>query len=457
MTQPRPDLQAVVDDFAPLIETAADTLWDFAEVRYEEVRSAAYLKELLEEHNFAITHDTVAGIPTAFVAEIGAGEPVIGILAEYDALPGLGNAPVPRREPRADGLTNGHGCGHNLIGSAAVGAALAVGRAVQAGALPGTVRLYGTPAEEGGQGKVYMARAGVFDDLDVCLHWHPDDAAAVFHVRSAANTKLIVEFYGTTAHAGSQPWQGRSALHAVELFTHGVNLMREQMQPTGRVQYIVEQGGEATNIIPDYARVQIAYRDATLEQVNDYVAWIKEIAEGAALATRTRAQVTFEGAVHDLMPNGPLAERMQQVLDQVGTPVFDAEEEAFARQVQAEMGLTVTGLAGTVTPLLDEPRMGFSTDVGDVSKIVPTMGLRMPSVPEGVSMHTWGATACHGMSIGRKAAVQAAKGLAVMTAELLTDAELREAAQADFAARMGGRPYVSPIPPEFELPPMLKR
>jgi aminobenzoyl-glutamate utilization protein B len=455
MAQPHIDVQAAVDDLTPIIENAADTLWDFAEVRYEEVRSAAFLKELLEEHGFNITHDTVAGIPTAFVAEIGAGGPIIGILAEYDALPGLGNAPVPRREPRADGLTNGHGCGHNLIGAAAVGAALAVGRAVQAGRLPGTLRLYGTPAEEGGQGKLYMARAGVFDDLDTCLHWHPDEQAGVFHMRSAANTKLNIEFYGKTAHAGAQPWQGRSALHAVELFCHGVNLMREQMQPTGRVQYIVEQGGAATNIIPDYARVQIAYRDATLDLVNDYVAWIKEIAAGAALATRTSAEVSFEGALHDLLPNTPLAVRMQAVMEQVGAPSFDAAEEAFARQVQEEMGLPVTGLVADVAPLPNEPLMGFSTDVGDVSKLVPTMGLLMPSVPAGVSMHTWGATACHGMSIGRKAAVQAAKGLAVMAADLLTDADLRAAARADFEERMAGRPYVSPLPDEFVLPPML--
>lgn len=457
MIQARSDLPIIVEDIAPVIEAAADTLWDFAEVRYQEVRSAAYLKELLEEHGFTITHATVAQIPTAFVAEIGAGEPVIGLLAEYDALPGLGNAPVPRREPRADGLTSGHGCGHNLIGAAAVGAALAVGRAIQAGHLPGTLRLYGTPAEEGGQGKVYMARAGVFDDLDVCLHWHPGDKAGVFNVRSAANTKLNVEFFGKTAHAGGQPWQGRSALHAVELFTHGVNLMREQMQPTGRVQYIVEHGGQATNIIPDYARVQIAYRDATLALVNEYVAWIREIAQGAAMATQTRAEVVFEGAVHDLLPNRPLAHRMQEILHDVGVPVFDADEETFARQVQQEMALPVTGLTHAVSPLPDEPVMGFSTDVGDVSKIVPTMGLRMPSVPTGVSMHTWGATACHGMSIGRKAAVQAAKGLAVMAAELLIDAELRVDARRDFDARLADAPYRSPIPDDIQVPPMLAR
>ena len=450
------ELMAIVNGLSPIIEAAADALWDFAEVRYEEARSSAYLKEMLEEHGFDITHDTVAGIPTAFIAEIGSGEPVIGILAEYDALPGLGNAAVPRKQPRADGLTSGHGCGHNLIGSAAVGAALAVGRAVQAGQLPGTLRLYGTPAEEGGQGKVYMARTGVFDDLDVCLHWHPNDQASVFNVRSAANIKLNVEFFGVTAHAGGQPWQGRSALHAVEIFCHGVNLMREQMLPSGRVQYIIEQGGEATNIIPEYARVQIAYRDKNLALVEEYAAWIRQIAEGAALATQTRAEVSFEGSVHDLMPNRPLAERLQVILEEVGTPVFDEEEQAFARQVQAEMNLPVTGLDRVVPPLPAEDAMGFSTDVGDVSKLVPTMGLHMPSVPTGVSMHTWGATACHGTSIGRKAAVQAAKGLALMAADLLTDTELRAAAQADFDARMAGTPYVSPIPEEIKMPPMMK-
>jgi len=446
-----------VDDLRPIIEAAADDLWDFAEVRYEEVRSAAYLKDILEEGGFTITHDTVAEIPTAFVAEIGAGEPVIGILAEYDALPGLGNAPVPRKQPRADGLTSGHGCGHNLIGSAAVGAALAVGRAVQAGLLPGTVRLYGTPAEEGGQGKVFMARTGVFDDAEIILHWHPADRAGVMNERTAANAKLDVEFFGVSAHAGGQPWQGRSALHALELFCHGVNLMREQMEPTGRIQYVVRAGGQETNIIPEYASVQIAYRDADLERVNRYVKWIEGIAEGAALATQTRAVVTFLGAVHDLMPNGPLAERMQAVLEQVGAPIFDEEEQTFARQVQTEMNLAVTGLEMAVRPLVQDRAEGYSTDVGDVSKIAPTMGLNMPTVSAGVSMHTWGATACHGVSIGRKGAVQAAKGLALMAAELLTDADLRAAAKVDFEARMGGKAYVSPIPEEIETPPMMKK
>jgi aminobenzoyl-glutamate utilization protein B len=449
---------ACAEAAAAEIMAAADQLWQFAEVGLTEHRSSAYLKDRLRQQGFAITTEGCAGMPTAFVAECGTGAPIIGILAEYDALPGLGNAAVARPEPRADGVEAGHGCGHNLIGSGALGAALALHSWLAQSGAPGTLRLFGCPAEENWSGKALMARAGVFDGLDAALHWHPLDRTITAQVHTTAVANLHIAFSGKTAHAGNNPWDGRSALHALELFAHGVNLMREHLRPTARVHYIFLDTGTAANVVPDRASLEIRFRDSTPELVADGVTWIGEIAEGAARATRTRAKVTFETGCNDILPNTPLAERTQAILESLGAPEYSDEEQAFARSVQASAGLPLTGMLGAVVPLRGELQMGGSSDVGDVSKIAPTMGFALPAVPEGVSLHTWAVTACGGMSIGHKAALQAAKVLAALAADLFTDAELRLAAQADFARRMGGRSYLSLLPehatglPDASLP-----
>jgi aminobenzoyl-glutamate utilization protein B len=437
-----------------VVERLCGEVWRLAELSFhEEGSSKAHLREL-EAAGFTIVSTGAAGIPTAFVAEWQQGEdgPTIGFLPEYDALPGLGNEPVPRAEPRADGVTSGHGCGHNLLGAALTGAAIASKQIAESQGLAATVRVYGCAAEETEGAKIYMARDGLFDDLDACLHWHPAPVAAVANVRLASANMMKIEFHGQTAHAGLEPWKGRSALHAMELAAHGLNVMREHLEPTARVQYIFETGGEAPNIVPGYARMFLTLRDVDRPRVVATTEWVRQIAEGAALTTQTRASVLVYVGMHDLLPNTPLAARMQAHLEQVGVPTWDDDEQKFARECQRELGMAEAGLATGVMPLADEPSLGGASDVAEASWITPTMGIAMPTMPLGVSLHTWAVTACGGMSIGVKGAVAATDVLTRMARDLLTDDELRADARADLDRRRGDYRYVSPLPPEQRHP-----
>ncbi len=442
-----------VEQASPAIKRIVSEVWQLAELSLQEVKSAQLLINILREHGFTITSTGTAGVPTAFIAEYGSGSPILGFLAEYDALPGLGNEPVPYREPRKDGNTSGHGCGHNLLGAACVGAAIALKQVMAEQHIPGTIRVYGCAAEETEGAKVYMARAGLFKDLDVALHWHPGPLARVSNFKSTAVDQLQIEFSGKAAHAAAAPWQGRSALHAAELFAHGINLMREHIEPSARLHYVYESAGMAPNVIPDYARLRLYVRDKDRAQVEASTAWIKQIAEGAALATQTTSKVLVYTGLYDLLPNTPLAECMQVHLERVGVPAYTEEEQAFARELQRNFGVEPEGMTSETQPPPDEnSSMGASTDVGDVSWNVPTMGCGMPTVPLGIAMHTWAATACHGTSIGLKGALQAARVLAATGLDILTDAGLRQAARADFERRVSGQAYVSPLSPEMERP-----
>lgn len=442
-------IDRVVESSGPVIDRICAQVWDFAEVAFaEEGSSQVHLREL-ESAGFAITSTGTSGIPTAFLAEWsqGRGGPKVGFLPEYDALPGLGNAAAPRQEPRADGKTDGHGCGHNMLGAALTGAAIVAKQVMETEGVPGTLRVYGCAAEETEGAKVYMARDGLFDDLDACLHWHPAPIAGVFNVRLSAINMLTIEFRGRTAHAANEPWKGRSALHALELAVHGLNVMREHLEPTARTHYVIESGGLVPNVVPDYARLRLVVRDVDRARVVATTEWVRQIAAGAAMATQTEATVDQFFGLHDLLPNTPLAERTQVHLDAVGAPAWSAEEQEFARACQREMGLEEKGLATGVLPLMPEPTLGGSSDVAEVSWRTPTMGIAMPTMPLGVSLHSWPVTACGGMSIGR-AATHAATRVLVRTAlDVLIDADLRAAARADFERRTEGLTYVSPLPP----------
>ena len=455
MTEQYTPIEAVdrkVEEAGPVIEKIVREVWDLAELSHEEAGSARLLMDVLEENGFAITGEGTAGVTTAFVAEWGSGGPTLGFLPEYDALPGLGNEAVPRKEPREDGKTSGHGCGHNLLGAGLVGAAIAVKEVMAEQEIPGTLRVYGCAAEETEGAKVYMAREGLFSDLDAALHWHPMSYAGMLNLRLAALNAVTVEFFGKTAHAGMEPWNGRSAVHAAELFAHAINMMREHVEPTARIHYVYESAGEAANIVPDYARLSVTVRDADRPRVEKSTAWIRQIAEGAALATQTRAKANVRFGMYDLLPNAPLAERMQVHLERVGVPEWTEEEQRFAEECQENFGAQTQGMATEVLPLSDEPTLGASTDVADVSWNAPTMGCAMPTWPQGISAHTWPVVACGGTSIGLKGALHAAKVLAMSGIEIMTDEELRERARADFERRTRGRPYVSPLPPEHEHP-----
>ncbi len=428
-------------------------LWDYSEIALEEKRSAALLEDYLEAEGFSVDRG-VAGMPTAFVASWGEGRPVIGILAEYDALPGVGNAAVPERSPRTDGVTSGQGCGHNLFGAASVTGAVALKNTLQELGLAGTVRLYGSPAEETVVGKVFMARDGLYDDLDAAIDWHPSAETKTRNDPGQAMNSFTVEYFGQAAHGAYDPWNGRSALDGVELLNYGVNMMREHIEPSTRIHYVITEGGDAPNVVPEYAKVWYYVRDLSRESVERYYQRILKIAEGAALATETTHKVTLITGVHECLMNRPMQEAIQANLEMVGDVAFTAQEQEFGKSLQRFLDIEEKGFVGEVEALAEEvePATGGSTDVCEVSYIVPQAGFSITTAAADVPWHSWATTACHGTSAGVKGAVAASKVIALTGIELITDPELLAAAKEDFLERTGGKPYQSPIPAELEPP-----
>lgn len=447
-TAARKAVLAETDRLSGDIARVASTLWTYSELALKEQRSAALLADLLEREGFRVERG-VAGMPTAFVATYGSGKPIVGILAEYDALPGIGNAAVPRRQPREDGVTSGQGCGHDLFGAGSVGAAVALKRVMDGQKLAGTLRLYGTPAEETGVGKIYMARDGLFDDLDAALEWHPGQDNSVGNSPNQALNNFTIEFSGQPAHAAFDPWNGKSALDAVELFAHGLNLMREHVKPTARVHYVFTSAGEAPNVVPSSATVWGFVRDMDRASVEAHYAWVLKIAEGAALATRTSYKASLTSGLHEYVFNRPLQEAMQRNLEHVGGPTFGEAEQQFARELQRVLGVPEKGLDTSIeklAPGLAEPE-GGSTDVSDVSHITPTVGISVATAGIGLPWHSWATAASHGIPGASRAAVTAASVIALTGVDLLTKPDLLARAGADFHQRTGGKPYKSPIPP----------
>jgi aminobenzoyl-glutamate utilization protein B len=435
-----------VADVEPAILRISREVWENAELSRQELKSHAIHLRELEAEGFTITSRNTSGYPTAFIAEWsqGTGGPVIAYLPEYDALPGLGNAAEPRPKPGPTGVEVGHACGHNLIGAGCTGAAFALKRMIQADGTSGTIRVYGCASEESQGVKVYMVRDGLFDDVDVALAWHPAPVAATGAVRTSANDGIRVIFRGRTAHAGNSPWDGRSALDAAELFGHAVNQMREHVLPTARIHYVYEAAGVAPNVVPDFAKIWMMIRDKDRPKVSAMTEWARQIADGAAMATQTKAEFDLFFGVWDLLPNDTLigglhAHMTAAVLD------WTEEEQAFARTCQAAMGLPEKGMATKVMPILGEITAGGSTDVGDISWVVPTGLFGWPSLPLGVGLHTWPVTACGGMSIGDKASLATAKILAGAGYDLMTQPDLLAAAKADFLKRKGDTKFASAL------------
>lgn len=444
---------AAVARLADPILRISREVWATPELSLEEVRSAEIHVRELRAAGFTIVSIGTSGTPTAFLAEWsqGSGGAKVGFLPEYDALPGLGNAAEARQVAGPTGAEVGHGCGHNMLGAGCTGGAMALKAMMETAGTPGTIRVYGCAAEETDGVKVFMARDGLFDDLDACLAWHPAPVAGTGALRTAANNRLRVTFHGRTAHAGNSPWDGRSALKAAELFGHGVNLMREHVRPTARIHYIYGEAGVAANIVPDRALMWMTVRDVSREQVNAMTEWAQQVANGAAMATQTKAEFTLMHGMYDLLPNDALFTRAHRHL--MATPLeWTAAEQDFARACQREMGLAENGLATSVLPLLGELTTGGSSDVGDVSYRTPTALFGWPTMPLGTSLHTWAVTACGGMSIGDKGALSAARVLAGVGFDVMTDPALREAARADFVRRLGDTVFVSPIPPDRTAP-----
>jgi len=445
-----PAKQDVIEQVDALEQQIADMsseLWDYSEIALLETQSAEFLAGILESEGFAVERG-VADMPTAFVAAWGTGHPVIGILAEYDALPNIGNAPVPGKQARDDGHPHGQGCGHNLFGAGSVGAAIALKRTMEANGVQGTVKLFGTPAEETVVGKVYMANAGVFDGIDITLDWHPFSETGVANETGQALNNFQVEFFGKASHSAYDPWNGRSALDAVEMMNHGANLMREHIEPTARIHYVIPNAGEAPNVVPAYAKVWYYVRDINRSKVVENYAWLTQIAEAAALATQTTHRITLITGVHELLLNRPLQEAMQANLEYVGAPVFDDDDHTFARELQTAVGIEPLGYPTEVEPLAADvqPTEGGSTDVAEVTRLAPGVSLYVATAGLNLPWHSWAASASHGRPNAARGASVAAKVLALTAMDFLQDEDLRQRAKAEFDEKMKDQPYVSPIP-----------
>ncbi|KCZ92824.1 amidohydrolase [Hyphomonas johnsonii] len=419
-------------------ETAAmaKQIWDWAEVGYKEDKSSGLLQTKLSDAGFTVEAG-VAGIPTAFVASYGDGGPVIAVLAEFDALPGINQDASSDRSP-IEGKHAGHACGHNLFGAGSVGAALAIRDWLEQTGTPGTIRLYGTPAEEGGSGKVYMVREGLFDDVDIALHWHGDDENSAAAATSLANRSAKFRFHGVSAHAAAAPERGRSALDGVEAFDMMVNMMREHIPQDARIHYVITSGGIAPNVVPDFAEVFYYARHPSAAGVEDIWARMEDAARGAALGTGTTVDWEVIHGNNPLLVNETLAKMMDAKLREVGGVTYTPEEEAFAEEIYKSFDKPGLPLGSQTQVQPYDVSLGYgSTDVGDVSYAVPTVGLRTATWVPGTAAHSWQAVAASGMSIGFKGAQNAAKTLTLAAIELYENADLREAARAEFEAARG--------------------
>jgi aminobenzoyl-glutamate utilization protein B len=463
----RSDIWRGVDTIKPRFVALADRIWAMPEVCYTEARSSAEHLAELRHQGFRIT-EKVAGIPTALMGEAGEGGPVIAFLGEYDALPGLSQeAGVAEHRPLEAG-GHGHGCGHNLLGSAALLAATAVKDWLAANKMPGRVRYYGCPAEEGGAAKAFMVRSGAFEDADIAITWHPSSFWEVVVTPSLANTRADFIFTGRTSHAAASPHLGRSALDAVELMSVGVNYMREHMPSDARIHYaVLDTGGIAPNVVQAHARVRYSIRARDLPGMNELVARVHKVAQGAALMTETKVEMRIISAVSNILFNTPLEEALHGIMQELGPPHFDDTDKDFAAKIQSTLSdkdiasvYHSIGMDPTDRPLADflvpmdakrNPQIG-STDVGDVSWVVPTVQVHAPTIAIGTPLHTWQVVAQGKTPAAHKAMVQAAKAMAGLGIKALTEPDLVAAAKADLKKRTARTPYVCPMPDSVAPP-----
>jgi aminobenzoyl-glutamate utilization protein B len=415
-------------------------IWGFAELGYLETKSSALLQKKLLAAGFTVKAG-VADIPTAFVASYGSGKPVIAFIGEFDALPGLSQAAVPERKVIHEGAP-GHGCGHNLLGTGAMAAAIAVKDWLAASGRPGTVRFYGTPAEEGGGAKGYMVRAGLFDDVDAAISWHPGQANDASPSSNLAIVSAKFRFHGIAAHAAAAPERGRSALEAVEAMDAMVNMMRQHVPQETRIHYIITQGGVAENVVPDFAEVSYMARNPDMRVLDGIWQRIVDAARGAALGTGTTMDFEMTSADYNILPNAYLADLQRRNLQFVGGVKYTPEERAFAEALRKTM-------SGQLMPLGSEEQVQpptetitpASTDLGDVSWKVPTTQVITATWVPGTAAHTWQAVACDGMSIGIKGMMVAAKTMALTGMDLFTNPDDLVKARTEFDRRRGGAVY----------------
>ncbi len=459
----------LVDDKRPQYEALADRIWDKPEIAYDEYESTAEHTAMLEAEGFRVTRN-VAGIPTAVMGEAGEDGPVIAILGEYDALPGLSQEAGIAEPKPLPGNGLGHGCGHNLLGTASLLAATAVKDWMAANGIKGRVRYYGCPAEEGGAAKSFMVREGAFKDVDIAISWHPSAFSGVNDAMSLANTRIDFTFTGRASHAAAAPHLGRSALDAVELMNVGVNYMREHMPSDARIHYaMLDGGGVAPNVVQAKAKVRYAIRARELPELWPLIERVKKVAEGAALMTETKVETQVISAVSNLLGNTPLEQAMFRAFERLGPPQFDDSDREYARQIQTTLSAEdiisafrrigqkpdlTQPLCDAIVPLdaKGAPMMG-STDVGDVSWVVPTVQARGATYAIGTPGHSWQLTAQGKSGIAHKGMIHVAKIMAATAVEALNNPAVISAAKADYAARTEHNPYVCPLPTDV-MPPI---
>ena len=433
--------------------SVSDNIWEAAEVAFREEKSAEYLIQYAEENGLKVEKG-LAGMPTAFTATYGEGKPVIGIIGEFDALPGLSQTTVPYKNELVAGGA-GHGCGHNLFGTASLGAAVAIKELIEKGDLKGTVKFFGTPAEEKFFGKLWMIREGVFDDVDICMDWHPGDNTEANVQPSLALVDFMVEFTGQAAHASADPWNARSASDALELYTSGINAYREHVRPSVRMHYHIQDAGQVVNVVPDYSRIWVRVRDITKEGLQPVYDQVRKMAGGAAIMANVDHKVSLISGIHDLLPNRTGGAAMQKNLEVLGDIEYSQEEIDFAIEMQKANGKPTLGIDGKIRPLREtlESPGGGSTDVGDVSYNVPVVSLAATTAPKGVPWHSWSVVASSGMSIGHKGMMHAAKALGMTMIDIFKDKKLREEIKKEFDERIGEYeydPYLNPGPPPID-------
>ncbi|GMN11811.1 M20 family metallopeptidase [Croceitalea sp. MTPC9] len=431
----------------------AQEIWGLAEMGYQETKSSSLLQKTLKDEGFKI-ETGVANIPTAFIAEYGSGYPVIAILGEFDALPGLSQKAIP--EKVSNGATAGHACGHHLFGTASSAAAIAVKDWMKANNVIGTIRFYGCPAEEGGGAKVYMSREGLFNDVDIALHWHPSSQNAASAAAALANISAKFRFYGVSAHAAGAPEMGRSSLDGVEAMNTMVNMMREHIPQEARIHYVITDGGKAPNVVPDFAEVYYYARHNRRDVVRNIFERIVKTAEGAALGTETTMKYEIVNGVHELLPNLTLQKLVHTNLTEIGGIIYTDEEKEFGKKIALSLGQKSLNEARAleVQPYKETARAYGSTDVGDVSFVVPTVGFGTATWVPGTPAHSWQAVAAGGTSIGNKGMMVAAKTLTATAIDLFTNQNLIKKAKIEFEEKRGKdfvyKPLLGDRPPALD-------
>lgn len=428
-----------------LIEIS-DAIWANAELAFQETKSSKILSDYAEANGFKVEKN-IGGMPTAFVATYGSGEPVISILGEFDALPGISQKAQPTKEPLEAGA-GGHGCGHNMFGTASLGAAIAIKELMEAGKISGTVKFMGTPAEEKFFGKLWMIEAGAWDGVDVNISWHPSANTEADVQSSLALVDFMVEFYGQAAHAAADPWNGRSASDALELYTQGINYYREHVKPTVRMHYHIQDGGQVVNVVPDYSRLWVRVRNSDRAGMMPVYEQVMKMAEGAAIMANVEYKVSLISGIHEVLVNRTGGAIMQKNLELLGPIEYTQEEIAFGKKIQEITGKPQVGMDSKISPLLEtrENPGGGSTDVGDVSWNVANINLGVTVAPKGTPWHSWAVVACGGMSIGHKGMLQATRAMAMTMVDLFEDPEKVEAVKAEFVERKGDYEYKALIP-----------